>query len=389
MMDYSSLLSRNIESLKPSGIRRFFDIAAGMKDVISLGVGEPDFKTPWIIRKAAIETLDKGRTAYTANAGTNELRDEIARYMLRRFSLSFDPANEIVVTVGGSEAIDICLRALINPGDEVIVPSPAFVCYDPLARMCGARVIAVETKAEDGFRLTPSALKAAISDKTKVLILNYPNNPTGAVMRKEHLEEIATVLRDTNIIVISDEIYAELTYNGEHSSIASLPGMKERTVVVNGFSKCYSMTGWRLGYACGPEPIIRSALKLHQFAIMSAPTTSQLAAVTAMREGDAAVVSMHEEYDRRRRYIVHAFNGMGLRCFEPEGAFYIFPSIERTGLSSDEFCERLLYEKQVAVIPGTAFGACGEGFVRVSYCYSLSHIMEACKRIEEWLGENT
>ena len=359
-----------------------------MPDCISLGVGEPDFVTPWKIREAGIESLERGKTWYTANAGIDTLRDEISIYQKRRFGLDYDSKTEITVTVGGSEAIDLCLRSLVNPGDEVIIPMPCFVAYEPIARMCDAVVVPIETKSENAFRLTADDLRAAITDKTKLVVLPFPNNPTGAVMRREHLIEIAKVLEGTDIMVLSDEIYAELTYGERHVSIASLSqDMWDRTIIVNGFSKAYAMTGWRLGYACGPAPIIKQMLKLHQFAIMCAPTTSQFAAITALRECDDSVESMATEYNMRRRFVVDSFNKMGLSCFEPEGAFYVFPSIQSTGLSSLEFCEKLLYAKHIAVVPGDAFGSCGEGFVRVSYSYSVAHLAVALKRIEEFLKE--
>lgn len=387
MMDYRSILNERIQQVKPSGIRRFFDIAAEMKDVISLGVGEPDFKTPWHIREAGIQSLDAGKTRYTSNSGMMELREEICHYFQRRFQVEYAPKEEVLVTVGGSEAIDMCVRTLVNPGEEVLIPEPSFVCYTPITLLCGGVPVAIETKVENNFRLTAEELRAAITPKTKLLILPYPNNPTGGVMRREHLEEIAQVLRGTDIMVLSDEIYAELTYGDRpHVSIASLDGMRERTVVVNGFSKTYSMTGWRLGYALGPEEIISNMTKLHQFAIMSAPTTSQYAAIEALKNGDNDVKEMTQEYDLRRRLTVEGFRSIGMPCFEPEGAFYAFPSIRSTGLSSEEFCERLLFEKKVAVVPGTAFGQCGEGFIRVSYCYSIPHISEAIRCIEQFVN---
>ena len=387
MMDYNKLLSQRAVSLKPSGIRRFFDFAAEMEEVISLGVGEPDFKTPWSIRRAGIESLERGRTWYTANAGLAQLRQEICRYLERRFHLTYEPKTETLVTVGGSEAIDLCIRALVNPGDEVLVVQPSFVCYDPLTTLTSGVTVPLETRAEDGFRLTAAQLKAAITPKTKLLVLPFPNNPTGAVMRREHLEELAQVLRGTDVMVLSDEIYAELTYGSErHVSIAELPGMRERTIVVNGFSKAYAMTGWRLGYAVGPAPVIAQMTKLHQFAIMCAPTTSQYAAITALKDCDDAIEEMREQYDMRRRLIVDGLNRMGLTCFDPEGAFYVFPSIQRTGMSSEQFCETLLEREHVAVVPGDAFGACGEGFVRISYSYSVNHLLEALKRIERFLN---
>ncbi|MBQ8788634.1 MAG: aminotransferase class I/II-fold pyridoxal phosphate-dependent enzyme [Oscillospiraceae bacterium] len=386
-MDYSKVLSEKVAELKPSGIRKFFDLAAEVKDVIALTIGEPDFKTPWHIREAGINSLEKGRTWYTANAGLIELRQEASKYLKRRFNLDYD-SKDIFITVGGSEAIDLTIRAIIDNGDEMLLPIPSFVCYDPICRLAGGNVIPIETKRENDFRLTAEELKAAITPKTKLLVLPFPNNPTGAVMRREHLEEIAEVLRGTDIMVLSDEIYAELTYGGErHVSIAEIDGMKERTIIVNGFSKAYAMTGWRLGYVAGPSPIIQQMLKIHQYAIMSSPTTSQYAAVVAMRDCDNEVEEMKKEYDMRRRFLVKAFNDMGLDCFTPEGAFYVFPCIKSTGLSSDEFCEKLLHSKKVAVVPGGAFGSSGEGFVRVSYSYSLDHLMEATKRIKEFLEE--
>ncbi len=388
MIDYGKILSQKVLGIKPSGIRRFFDIAAEMEDVISLGVGEPDFKTPWSIRHAGAESLEKGRTWYTANAGLMPLREEICHYLLRRFDLSYDPKEEVLVTVGGSEAIDICIRALIDPGDEILIPEPCFVAYSPMGVLADAKVVPIPTKAEDGFRLTAQQLRDAITPKTKLLVFPFPNNPTGAVMRREHLEEIAQVLRGTDIIVLSDEIYAEMTFGqGRHVSIAELDGMRERTVVVNGFSKAYAMTGWRLGYAAGPAPIIAQMTKIHQFAIMCAPTTSQYAAVQALRSCDNEIESMAVQYDMRRRLVVDSLNEMGLTCFSPEGAFYVFPSIRSTGLSSAEFCEKLLYAQKVAVIPGDAFGESGEGFVRISYCYSVDHLLEALKRIRLFLQE--
>ncbi len=383
MMDYDKLLSRSAAALKPSGIRRFFDIAAEMDDVISLGVGEPDFKTPWEIRRAGIESLEKGHTFYTANAGLITLRTEICNYLKRRFTLSYDPKTDVFATVGGSEAIDLCIRATINPGEgeEVLIPEPCFVCYDPLTRMAGGVPVPIATRVEDDFRLTAAQLREHLTPKTKLLILPFPNNPTGAVMRRNHLEEIAEVLRGTDVLVLSDEIYAELTYGSErHVSIAELDGMRERTILVNGFSKAYAMTGWRLGYAAGPAPIIRQMIKLHQFAIMCSPTTSQYAAVEALKNCDEAIEAMRSEYDMRRRLVVDGFNRIGLSCFEPEGAFYVFPSIRSTGMTSNEFCMKLL-EK----VPGDALGASGEGHVRVSYSYSIKHLLEALKRIERFV----
>lgn len=386
-MDYSNILSKRVQEIKPSGIRKFFDIASEMDNVISLGVGEPDFKTPFSIRQAAIETLEKGRTKYSANAGLLELRNEIAAYLQRRYGLSYEGKKEVLVTVGGSEAIDLAVRALVNPGEEVLIPEPSFVCYTPMVELACGVPVAIQTKAEDGFRLTKEALLEKITDKTKLLVLPYPNNPTGGVMRREHLEELASVLRERSIMLLSDEIYSELTYNGRHVSMASIEGMRERTIVVNGFSKAYSMTGWRLGYAAAPAPIIAQMTKIHQFAIMCAPTTSQFAAVEALRNCDESIESMVTEYDMRRRLVVDGFNRMGLPCFEPEGAFYVFPCIKSTGMSSEEFCEKLLYAKHVAVVPGNAFGDSGEGYIRVSYSYSVKHLLEAMKRIEQFLRE--
>ena len=388
-MDYSSLIAPAAAEMRPSGIRKFFDIAAEMDDCISLGVGEPDFKTPWAVREAGIESLEHGRTRYTSNAGLKELRAEIARYLDRRMGLKYDPAKEVLVTVGGSEAIDMCIRTLVQPGDEVIIPEPCFVCYEPITTLSGGVPVHVACRQEDEFRLRADALKAAITPKTKLLIMPFPNNPTGAVMEQEDLEAIAEVLRGTNIMVLSDEIYAELNYGLQnHVSIATLPGMAERTVVVNGFSKTYAMTGWRLGYACGPAPIIRIMTKIHQSAIMSAPTTSQYAAITALKDCDGEIERMRNEYNMRRRLVVKSFNDMGLSCFEPRGAFYAFPCIKSSGMSSEEFCTKLLEQKHVAIIPGNAFGASGEGYARVSYAYSVEHLMEAIRRIREFLNEN-
>ncbi len=387
-MDYENLISPLAAQMRPSGIRKFFDIAAEMEECISLSVGEPDFKTPWAIRDAAINSLQRGRTRYTANAGMKELSAQIAAYMDRRFGLTYDPAHEILVTVGGSEAIDLAIRALVCPGDEVIIPEPCFVCYDPITTLTGGVPVPVPLKAENGFKLTAGELKAAITPRTKLLVLPFPCNPTGAVMEKRDLEAIAEVLRETNVMVLSDEIYAELTYGSRrHVSIASLPGMAERTIVVNGFSKTYAMTGWRLGYACGPAPVVQVMLKLHQNCIMSAPTTSQYGAIVALRECDDQIEQMRQEYDMRRRLLVREFNNMGLACFEPGGAFYVFPYVGGTGLSSDEFCQQLLRRKHVAIVPGTAFGASGEGYARVSYAYSVAHLQEALSRIREFLWE--
>lgn len=387
-MDYAKLIAPAAQAMRPSGIRRFFDLAAEMPDCISLGVGEPDFKTPWAVREAGIESLELGHTRYTSNAGLKELRIEISRYLERRFGLRYDPMSQVLITVGGSEAIDMCIRTLVQPGDEVIIPEPCFVCYEPITTLSGGVPVPVPCRAEDAFRLRADALAAAITPRTKLLIMPFPNNPTGAVMEKEDLEAIAQVLRATNIMVLSDEIYAELTYGLQpHVSIASLPGMAERTVVVNGFSKTYAMTGWRLGYACGPAPILQVMTKIHQSAIMSAPTTSQYAAITALRDCDLEIDRMRDEYNMRRRLVVRSFNEMGLHCFEPRGAFYAFPCIQSTGMTSEEFCTRLLEKKHVAIIPGGAFGASGEGYARVSYAYSVEHLTEALKRIREFLQQ--
>ena len=387
-MNYDSILAPAAKEMRPSGIRRFFDMAAEMPHCISLGVGEPDFKTPWAVRDAGIRSLEQGRTKYTANAGLMQLRQEICRYLSRRFELDYQP-NEVVVTVGGSEAIDLCIRALVQPGDEVIIPEPCFVCYEPITQLTGGVPVHIATKAEEDFRLTADQLKAAITPKTKLLVLPFPNNPTGGVMSATDLEAIAEVLRGTDIMVLSDEIYSELTYGlDRHVSIASLPGMRERTIVVNGFSKSYAMTGWRLGYAVGPQPIIKVMTKIHQSCIMSAPTTSQYAAITALRQCDDAIETMRDEYNRRRRYVVKALNEMGLTCFEPRGAFYVFPSIQISGLSSEEFCERLLHEKEIAIVPGDSFGSSGEGFARISYAYSVEHLETAMRRISAFLQDN-
>ena len=388
MMDYSRILNQTVLKTQPSGIRKFFDIAATMDDVISLGVGEPDFQTPWTVRKAGILALERGKTKYTSNRGLNTLREEIAGYVRRKLAVDYAPETEVLVTVGGSEAIDAAIRASVNAGDEVIIPQPSYVCYEPVTKLAGGVPVIIETKAEDDFKVTADELRAAITPKTKALILPYPCNPTGAVMERGDLEAIAAVLRGTDIIVVSDEIYSELAFTkAGHSSITQIDGMRERTVLVSGFSKTFSMTGWRLGYACGPEEIISQMTKIHQFAIMCAPTTSQYAAVEALRSCDEAVENMKAEYDRRRRLMVAGFNRIGLACREPLGAFYTFPSIESTGVSSDEFCERLLEKEHVAVVPGTAFGKGGEGFIRASYCYSAEHIIEALNRIERFLRE--
>ena len=374
-------LSDKIVTIKPSGIRKFFDIVSEMDDAISLGVGEPDFDTPWHIRDEGIYSLEKGRTFYTSNAGLKELKIEICRYLNRRHGLEYDYRNQVIVTVGGSEAIDIALRAMINPGDEVLIPQPSYVSYEPCAVLADAVPVIINLKAENEFRLTAQELRDAVTDKTKVLILPFPNNPTGAIMERKDLEEIAEVIREKDLFVISDEIYSELTYKEEHVSIAQIPGMQERTILINGFSKAYAMTGWRLGYACGPEKIITQMIKIHQFAIMCAPTTSQYAAVEALKNGDGDVKEMRDEYNQRRRYLMHAFKEMGLPCFEPYGAFYVFPCIAEFGMTSDEFATRFLHEEKVAVVPGTAFGDCGEGFIRISYAYSLENLKVAIGRL--------
>lgn len=387
-MNYDELLAPAAKAMRPSGIRKFFDLAADMPHCISLGVGEPDFKTPWSVRDAGIRSLELGRTKYTANSGLKELRGEICNYLQRRFDLHYKEEN-ILVTVGGSEAIDLTIRAVVQPGDEVIIPEPCFVCYEPITQLTGGVPVHIATRAEEQFRLTADQLRAAITPRTKLLIFPYPNNPTGAVMSAAEMEEIAAVLRETNVLVLSDEIYSELTYGlDRHVSIASLPGMAERTIVVNGFSKSYAMTGWRLGYAAGPAPLVKVMTKIHQSCIMSAPTTSQYAAITALRQCDDQIEMMRDEYNRRRRYVVKALNDMGLTCFEPRGAFYVFPSIQISGLTSSEFCEQLLREKEVAIIPGSAFGASGEGYARISYAYSVDHLQTAMKRIREFLTEH-
>lgn len=387
-MDYSKVLSPTVQGIKPSGIRKFFDIANTMEGVISLGVGEPDFPTPWEVRKAGILSLEHGKTRYSSNWGLEQLRVELSRYVQRKYAVTYQPNDEILVTVGGSEAIDVALRALICPGDEIIIPQPSYVCYEPMVTLAGGVPVIIETQAEDDFKLTPQQLKNAISERTKALVLPYPCNPTGAIMERADLEAIAEVLRGTDIVVLSDEIYAELTFGDcAHVSIASIEGMQERTILVNGFSKTFSMTGWRLGYACGPAPLMKQITKIHQYAIMCAPTTAQYAAIEALRNGDEAVARMKEEYNMRRRLIVSGFNKIGLTCREPKGAFYAFPSIACTGMSSDEFCERLLCSEKVAIVPGTAFGKGGEGFCRASYCYSTEHILEALARIERFLKQ--
>lgn len=388
MNDYSRYLNKKLVQVRPSGIRKFFSIAQEMDNVISLGVGEPDFLTPWHVRQTGIDTLERGSTRYTANAGLAELREEIVRFYKRKYFLSYDPVKEVLVTVGGSEGIDMAIRALVEPGDEVIVIEPSFVCYKPIVEVAGGVAVPLAVREEDHFRVTPQALESVITPKTKLLVLPYPNNPTGAVMRREDLEAIAPVIQKHDLFVLSDEIYSELTYGSiSHVSIASVEGMWERTVVINGFSKTYSMTGWRLGYALGPAPVIEQMTKLHQFAIMSAPTTSQYAAIEALRNGDADILKMAEEYDMRRRFTMAQFRKIGLPCFEPEGAFYAFPCIRSTGLSSEEFCERLIKEKHVAVVPGNAFGDCGEGYIRVSYCYSIDELQKAIRIIGEFVRE--
>ncbi len=385
-MNYEKLIAPSAAAMRPSGIRKFFDIAAEMDDVITLGVGEPDFKTPWRIREAGIQSLERGRTFYTSNSGLMELREAIAGYMQRRFGLQYSPKEQVLVTVGGSEAIDAAMRALIAPGDEVIIPEPSFVCYHPIATLCGGVPVPVALSAENGFKLSAQQLKAAITPKTKLLVLPYPGNPTGAVMREEDLRQIAEVLKDTNITVLSDEIYAELTYGGTpHVSIASLDGMAQRTVVINGFSKTYAMTGWRLGYACGPAELIDVMTRIHQAAIMCAPTTSQFSAVVALRDCDGDVEHMRNEYNMRRRFLLKRLGELGLPCFEPQGAFYAFPDVRGTGLSSEEFCEQLLHKAKVAMVPGGAFGQAGDGFVRISYAYSLEHLDEALQRTGEFI----
>ena len=380
-------LSKTITTIEPSGIRKFFDIVSEMDDAISLGVGEPDFDTPWHIRDEGIYSLEKGRTFYTSNAGLKELKIEISKYLDRRFGLSYDYNNEIMVTVGGSEAIDIAMRAMLDPQDEVLIPQPSYVSYVPCCVLANGTPVPIELKAENEFRLTAEELEAAITPKTKLLVMPFPNNPTGAVMEKKDLEAVAEVVKKHDLFVLSDEIYAELTYLDNHVSIASIPGMRERTIVINGFSKSHAMTGWRLGYACGPEVIIKQMLKIHQFAIMCAPTTSQYAAVEALRNGDEDVAMMREEYNGRRRYVLERFKEMGLSCFEPFGAFYAFPCIKDLGMTSDEFATKLLQTKKVAVVPGTAFGACGEGFLRISYAYSLDDLRIALDRVAEFVTE--
>ena len=380
-----NFLSDRCVSLKPSGIRKFFDIVSEMPDAISLGVGEPDFDTPWHIREEGIYSLERGKTFYTSNSGLMELRKEICNYLKRRIGVEYQPAGEVIITVGGSEAIDIAMRAMLNPGDEVLIPLPSYVSYEPCCILAGGVPVTIELQEKDEFRLKPEQLRAAITDRTKILVLPFPNNPTGAVMSKADLEAIADIIIENDLFVLSDEIYAELTYGDDHVSIASLPGMKERTIVINGFSKAYAMTGWRLGYAAGPKEIITQMTKIHQYCIMCAPTTSQYAAVEALKNGDEDVARMRESYDGRRRYLLHAMAEMNLKCFEPKGAFYIFPNISRFGLTSEEFATQLLMEEKLAVVPGTAFGDCGEGFIRISYAYSLENLKEAMSRIQRFV----
>mgnify|MGYP004641615525 FL=1 len=380
-------MSHRAQEIQPSGIRKFFDLLGEMKDVVSLTVGQPDFVTPWHIRAAAIESLEAGKTYYTSNAGLPRLREEISRYLDRRFGLCYDPATELLVTVGGSEAIDLAVRGVVDPGDEVIIPTPSFVCYAPLVTLAGGIPVEVATREADEFKLTPEALRRALTPKTKLVILPFPNNPTGAILTREDLEGLAAVLRETDALILSDEIYAELTYGARHVSIASLPGMRERTLLVSGFSKAYAMTGWRLGYLAAPGAMIREIFKIHQYGIMCAPTTAQFGAIEAMQNGDGDVEEMVAEYDRRRKYLVHKLRDLGLPCFEPKGAFYVFPNISGFGMTSEQFCEKLLYDYGVAIVPGTAFGACGEGFARVSYAYSVRHLDRALERIAKMIDD--
>lgn len=387
-MDYNKYVNTTAADIKPSGIRKFFDISDTMEGVISLGVGEPDFRTPWHIRNAGINSLENGQTRYTSNWGMEALRTEICKFMERKYNLSYDPHDEVLVTVGGSEAIDIAVRTIIKPGDEVLIPQPSFVCYEPIVQLAGGTPVIIELKDEDNFVLKPEQIKEKVTEKTKAIVLPYPCNPTGAIMTKEDLLAIKDVIIKNDLLIISDEIYAELTF-GEHRhvSVAEIEGLRERTILVSGFSKTYSMTGWRLGFACGPAPLLALMTKLHQYAIMCAPTTAQYAAIEALKNGDDDILNMKNEYNTRRRLILEGFRELGLSCFEPKGAFYVFPCIKSSGLSSDEFCERLLYSKKVALVPGTAFGDCGEGFVRATYCYSVPHIKEALARIGEFLKE--
>ena len=384
MIDYQKVLSPVATGLKPSGIRKFFDLLDSMQDVVGLTVGQPDFVTPWHIREAAIDSLKDGKTYYTSNAGLPQLRQEIANYLDRRFELKYS-ADEVLVTVGGSEAIDLAIRACITPGDEVIIPTPCFVCYDPIVRLVGGVPVTLETRYEDKFKVNPEMLKKAITPRTKMIVLAYPNNPTGAIMTREELEDIADIVRDTNIVILSDEIYSELTFGRRHTSIATLPEMRERTIIASGFSKAYAMTGWRMGYIAAPKEIFAQILKIHQYCIMCAPTTSQFAAIEAVKNGDEDIERMKDEYDRRRRYLLSSLNDIGIECFVPEGAFYAFPNVGRFGLTSEEFCQRLLNEFRCAIVPGTAFGDNGEGFARISYAYSIKHIDQALERIEAFI----
>ena len=386
MIDHSLMLSETLKDIKPSGIRKFFDLLADMGDVTALTVGQPDFVTPWHIREAAIVSLERGQTYYTSNSGLPELRLEVTRYMKRRFDLNYDPT-EVLITVGGSEAIDVAVRSLVNPGDEVIVPMPSFVCYEPIVRMAGGVPVIINTKEENGFKLTPDELRSAITEKTKMLVLPYPNNPTGAILEREELMALADVLRETDIAILSDEIYAELTYGKRHVSIASIDGMMERTIIASGFSKAYAMTGWRLGYLCGPRTWLTQMTKLHQYAIMCAPTVSQFAAVEALKNGDEDIAEMAAEYNRRRVFICEGLRKIGIPTIMPEGAFYIYPYIGGYGLTSEQFCERLLMEEKCAIVPGTAFGECGEGYARISYAYSVKHIAEALEKIERFVNK--
>lgn len=384
MIDYQKVLSPVATGLKPSGIRKFFDLLDSMQDVVGLTVGQPDFVTPWHIREAAIDSLKDGKTYYTSNAGLPQLRQEIAKYLDRRFELKYS-ADEVLVTVGGSEAIDLAIRACITPGDEVIIPTPCFVCYDPIVRLVGGVPVTLETRYEDKFKVNPEMLKKAITPRTKMIVLAYPNNPTGAIMTREELEDIADIVRDTNIVILSDEIYSELTFGRRHTSIATLPEMRERTIIASGFSKAYAMTGWRMGYIAAPKEIFAQILKIHQYCIMCAPTTSQFAAIEAVKNGDEDIERMKDEYDRRRRYLLSSFKDIGIECFVPEGAFYAFPNVGRFGLTSEEFCQRLLNDFRCAIVPGTAFGDNGEGFARISYAYSIKHIDQALERIEAFI----
>ncbi len=384
MIDYQKVLSPVATGLKPSGIRKFFDLLDSMQDVVGLTVGQPDFVTPWHIREAAIESLQAGKTYYTSNAGIYELRNEISKYLRRRFELKYS-ADEVLVTVGGSEAIDLAIRACVTPGDEVIIPTPCFVCYDPIVRLVGGVPVTLETRYEDKFKVNPEMLKKAITPKTKMIVLAYPNNPTGAIMTREELEDIADIVRDTDIVILSDEIYSELTFGRRHTSIATLPDMRERSIIASGFSKAYAMTGWRMGYIAAPHEIFEQILKIHQYCIMCAPTTSQFAAIEAVKNGDEDIERMKDEYDRRRRYLLSNFRDMGIECFEPEGAFYAYPNVGKFGLSSEDFCQKLLSDFRCAIVPGTAFGEDGEGFARISYAYSIKHIDSALERIEAFI----